>query len=64
MITVKLTEEEAVILQDIVETFIEGIRVEILHTDKREYREMLKQQEKVVKKILEQLEAKALKVVA
>ena len=64
MITVKLTEEEAMILQDIIETFIEGIRVEILHTDKREYREMLKQQEKVVQKILEQLEAKALKVVA
>ena len=64
MITVKLTDEEAVILQDIVETFIEGIRVEIMHTDKREYREMLKQQEKVVKKILEQLETKALKVVA
>jgi hypothetical protein len=64
MITVKLTEEEAVILQDIVETFIEGIRVEIMHTDKREYREMLKQQEKVVKKILDELQAKELKVAA
>ena len=64
MIAVKLNDEEAVILQDILETFIEGIRVEIMHTDKREYRELLKQQEKVVKKILDELQTKELKVAA
>lgn len=62
MITMKLTGEEAVILHNIVKTYIEDLRVEIMHTDRREYRDMLKQQEVLVRKILEELEAKSTKV--
>ncbi len=62
MITMKLTGEEAAILHNIVKTYIEDLRVEIMHTDRREYRDMLKQQEVLVRKILEELEAKSTKV--
>jgi len=64
MITLKLNDEEAMILYNIVESFLENLRVEVLHTDRREYREMLKQQEITVKKILEELEAKGVKTPA
>lgn len=64
MITMKLTDEEAMILRSIVKTSIEDLRVEIMHTDRREYREMLKQQEEIVKKIMAELEAKTMKVAA
>ncbi|NOH03434.1 MAG: hypothetical protein HND47_16475 [Chloroflexi bacterium] len=64
MITLRLNNDEAVILRNIVRSFIEELRVEIMHTDKREYRDMLKQQEIIVKKILEELEAKGTKVAA
>jgi hypothetical protein len=64
MITMKLTDEEAVILHSIIKASIEDLRVEILHTDRREYREMLKKQEEIIKKILEELDAKAIKVLA
>lgn len=63
MITLK-NDEEAVILHNIVATFLEDQRVEILHTDRREHREMLKQQEMIVKNILEDLEAKGVKIPA
>jgi hypothetical protein len=59
-----LTEEETMILHNIVKASFEDLRVEILHTDRREYREMLKQQEIIVKKILEELESKSMKIPA
>jgi hypothetical protein len=64
MITLRLNNDEAEILRNIVASFIENLRVEIMHTDRREYRDMLKRQEIIVKKILEGLEAKSMKVAA
>ena len=64
MITMKLTDEEAVILHNIIKAFFEELRMEIMHTDRREYRDMLKQQEVIVRKMLEDLEAKTEKVAA
>ena len=64
MITMKLNDEEAMILHNIIKNFIEELRMEIMHTDRREYRDMLKQQEVIVRKMLEDLEAKTEKVAA
>jgi len=52
------------ILQNIIAAFIEDLRMEIMHTDRREFREMLKQQDMIVRKILEDLEEKGVKVPA
>ena len=64
MITLKLDDKEAVILHNIIASFMEELRVEIMHTDRREYREMLKQQETIVRKILEDLETKGVEIPA
>jgi len=64
MITMKLTDEEAMILHNIIKNFTEELRMEVMHTDRREYRDMLKQQEVIVRKMLEDLEAKTEKVAA
>ena len=66
MITIRFTDEEAVILSNIVVSFLEDLHAEIMYTDRhsREYREMLEQEEKIVKKILEELQAKAVKATA
>lgn len=64
MITMKLNDDEAMILHNIIKNFIEELRMEIMHTDRREYRDMLKQQEVIVRKMLEDLEAKTEKVAA
>ncbi len=61
MLTLKLTIEEAAILRTIVTSYLGDLRVEIIHTDTHEYRDMLKEQEVIVKKILEDLEAKSKK---
>jgi hypothetical protein len=64
MITLKLNDEEAMILHNIIKASLEDLRMEIMHTDRREYREMLKQQEEIVKKILKEIESKSEKVIA
>lgn len=66
MITIRFTDEEAVILSNIVVSFLEDLHAEILYThhQSREYLEMLEQEEKIVKKILEELQANTVKVTA
>ncbi len=61
MITIKLNDEEAAILHGIIESFIDETRMEIRHTDNRQYREILVKEEELVKRLLHQLEIAGVK---
>jgi hypothetical protein len=61
MITINLSEEEAAILHGIIESFIDETRMEIRHTDNREFREILVKQEELVKRLLHELEIAGVK---
>lgn len=47
-----LTNEELKTLQEVLENDIAGLKVEVLHTDTRQYRELLKHKEQILEKIL------------
>jgi hypothetical protein len=42
MLTLQLTDGETGLLHEIIEAFLENLRVEIIHTEKLDYREILK----------------------
>lgn len=56
MIQFMITEEERELLIDILETDISELRMEIADTDRREYREMLKNREVLMKNIQQRLD--------
>ena len=56
MVQFKITEEERELLIEILENDISDLRMEIADTDRREYREMLKNREVLMKKIQQKLE--------
>ena len=56
MIQLKITEEERELLIEILENDISDLRMEIADTDRREYREMLKNREALMKRIQQKLE--------
>jgi len=56
MVQLKITEEEREPLMEILENDISDLRMEIADTDRREYREMLKNREVLMKKIQQKLE--------
>jgi hypothetical protein len=51
MVKLDLTIEEMIILVDLLDTAISEIYVEILRTDNRDYRIMLQEREKLLKKL-------------
>jgi hypothetical protein len=51
----QLTEEERLLLLELLENEIDDLRGEIADTDRREYREMLKDRELLMKKLLKEL---------
>jgi hypothetical protein len=55
MIHLELTQEEKEMLIDILENNLSDLRMEIADTDKMDFREMLKKQKAVLKKVLETL---------
>lgn len=55
MIHLEITQEEKEILIDILENDLSDLRMEITDTDKMDFREMLKKQKEVLKKVLETL---------
>jgi hypothetical protein len=57
MIHLDLTADERELLENTLETCISDLRVEIRDTDRREYKEDLKQREAVYKKLLTALQA-------
>jgi len=56
MIQFMITEEERELLMDILETDISELRMEIADTDRRGYREMLKNREVLMKNIQQKLD--------
>jgi hypothetical protein len=60
MITFEWNKDEAHTVQDAMERYLSHLQVEIIHTDKREFREALKQREKFMKEIIDRLKTKIL----
>jgi len=61
MISFEMTKDEANIVQNVIERYLYHLQVEIMHTDKREFREALKQREQFLKGIIERLKTDILK---
>lgn len=51
MIRLELANEEMIILEDLLDTAISELRMEIRQTDNRDYRKMLQQREILLKKL-------------
>lgn len=51
MILLKLSEDEGALLVELLESEISDLRMEIADTDRREYRDMLKRREDMMKKL-------------
>ena len=56
MIQLDLTKDEKAILAEILENDLSDLRMEITDTDSLDFREMLKKQKEVLKKVLETLQ--------
>jgi hypothetical protein len=55
--TIDLDIEERRILQGVLESYLSDLRMEISHTDRLAFREMLKKRKKVLHKMLDVLRA-------
>ncbi|MCX5799030.1 MAG: hypothetical protein NTU90_05650 [Proteobacteria bacterium] len=55
MIKLEMTKDEAKIVQSVIERYLYHLQVEIIHTDKRDFRKALKEREKFLKDIIERL---------
>ena len=60
MISFTMSKEEANIVQNVIERYLYHLQVEIMHTDKREFRDALKEREKFLKDIIDRLKTKIL----
>jgi len=60
MISLEMNKDEASTVQNVMERYLSHLQVEIIHTDKREFREALKQREKFMKEIIDRLKTKIL----
>lgn len=56
MVRLELNEEEQRILAELLESDISDLRMEIADTDNAAYREMLKHRERVLRRLLAQLQ--------
>ncbi len=56
MIQLNVTNQEKEILADLLKSDLSDLRMEISHTDLREYREKLKTKKAVISKVLDNLE--------
>ena len=57
MAQITLTQEEAAALREMLGNYISDLRMEIADTDSMQFREDLKRQEVLLKKLLQQLDA-------
>ena len=56
MIHLDIDAEEKEDLKEFLRSCLDSLQVEVAHTDHRAFRDMLKQKERVVQKVLEKLE--------
>ena len=59
MVELKLDDEEASILDLVLESYLSDLRMEIADTDSYDFRKMLKQRKAVLMKVLESLAEQA-----
>ena len=52
MIRLELSDEEATVLREALEFYMSDLRMEVADTDRQDFRNQLKQEETVIKKIL------------
>jgi hypothetical protein len=57
MLQIHLSTEEALLLREILESYLGDLRGEVHHTDSFEYRDALKHKEDTLKKLLQQLQS-------
>ena len=55
MPTIQLTEAEANLLKEILETNLSDLRMEVAATDLKSFRDKLKEKEAVIKRLMERL---------
>jgi hypothetical protein len=55
MVQVTLRPEEAVMLREVLESYISDLRMEISNTDSMDFRQGLKSREEFLKRLLQQL---------
>lgn len=55
MIQLNLTDDEVLTLREVLESYLSDLRMEIADTDQMGFREKLKQDEVILKKIIEAL---------
>jgi hypothetical protein len=60
MINFELSKDEAAIVQNVIERYLNHLQVEINHTDRREFRDALKEREKFLTGIIARLKTKVL----
>lgn len=58
----ELDNEEQETLSIVLKSFLSELKTEISHTDRKEYREQLKEQDQVLRRILDRVEESALPV--
>jgi hypothetical protein len=59
MINFDMTKDEAAIVRNVLERYLNHLQVEINHTDRREFRDALKKRETFLKGIIDRLKTKA-----
>ncbi len=55
MVTLEMTDEEAKLLHHALETYLSHLRVEVVGTYRREFREALKEREKALEAVFQRL---------
>jgi hypothetical protein len=58
MISLEMNKEEANILVSVIERYLYHLQVEIIHTDRREFRDSLKKRENFLKEIIDRFKTK------
>jgi hypothetical protein len=57
VVQITLTQEEAAALKGVLSNYVSDLRMEVADTDSMQFREDLKRQEALLKKLLQQLDA-------
>ena len=60
MISFEWNKDEANTILNVIERYLDHLQVEIVHTDKREFREALKQRDRFLREIVDRLNTRIL----
>jgi hypothetical protein len=60
MLRLELTAEEAAILDEVLKEYVSDLRMEIVRTDSMDFREGLKEKQRVLKDLIRKLEGMAI----